>query len=120
MDAMTTIVLLAMAGALITGALFRTVGLRSFRRLLILDGPQPLGRMMRQTGLSPDDAAGREYDLAIAATRCASCASAAQCSTLLDSGRAHEVRDFCPNSEFLREMAATKAQHAICVCRRFA
>ena len=120
MDTTTMLVLAVMAAALITGTLIHTAGLRSFRRSLTIAAPYPLGRMMAQCGLTPDDAAGREYELTVAAAHCAGCTAAAQCSALLDNGRAGEARAVCPNDAFLGSMQVAKAPRVDCVLRRFA
>ena len=111
MDSMTMIVVAVMVIASIAAALSKTLGLGSFRRIVTIEGPQPIGRMMTQRGLSPDDAAGREYDLVIAMNRCASCKSAEQCRDFLDAGHSRDASAFCANVPFFRQLEA-EAQHA--------
>lgn len=62
--------------------------------------------MMTQCGLSRDDATDREYDVVVAATRCADCKSAEECNALLDVGRGRAAKTFCPNAPFLGELEA--------------
>jgi hypothetical protein len=112
MDSMTMIVVAVMVIASIAAALFKTLGLGSLRRIVTIEGPQPIGRMMTQRGLSPDDAAGREYDLVMAMNRCASCKSAEQCRDSLDAGRGRDARAFCANASFFArlEVGARRAR----------
>ncbi len=118
MDSMTMIVVAVLVVASIA-ALFKTVGLCSFRRIVTIEGPQPIGRMMRQRGLSPDDAAGREYDLVIAMNRCASCKSAKECYALLDAGRSRDASAFCANVPFFGRLEA-EARHTRATALRVA
>ena len=111
MESTTMVVVILMGAALVAAVLLRQVLMRSFRRIVTVESPQPFGRMMTQCGLSPDDAAGREYDLVVAVTRCANCKSVEECHTLLEVGRGRAAKDFCRNAPFLGELAA-RAPHA--------
>lgn len=78
--------------------------LRVFRRVITVEAPSPIGRMMKRWGLSPESAAGREYDLAMAASRCGSCKSTDRCRAWLAAGGREGAEAFCPNAPFLREL----------------
>jgi Family of unknown function (DUF6455) len=74
--------------------------------------PEAFDRMFRQSGLSPHDAVGRECDLAVAAARCSSCASARECAALLDAGRLRDARALCPNAAFFGRLECANARHS--------
>lgn len=78
--------------------------LRVFRCVITVEGPSPIGKMMGRWGLSPESAAGREYDLTMAASRCGSCKSTDRCRAWLAAGGREGAEAFCPNAPFLREL----------------
>lgn len=78
--------------------------LRAFRRVITVESPSPLGRIMKRWGLSPESAAGREYELAMAASRCGSCKSIDRCRAWLAAGGREGAEAFCPNAPFFREL----------------
>lgn len=106
-----------MGAALVAAVLLPQAILRSFRRIVTVESQQPIGRMMTQCGLSRDDATDREYDLVVAAARCADCTSTEECNALLDVGRGRAAKHFCPNAPFPGELEA-RAPHADSVFKR--
>ena len=109
MDTLTIVVLTLLGAGLLAVAMTVSPMFRSFRRIVTVESPHPLGRMMAGWGLSPDDAAGREHDLAVAASRCGGCGTAEQCREWLASRQRKGAVAFCPNARFFGELkAATK------------
>ena len=75
--------------------------LRQFRRVITIESSLPIGKMMQRAGVSPDDAAGREYELTVAASRCGSCKSVDACREWLAVEGRGGAAAFCPNAPFL-------------------
>jgi hypothetical protein len=106
MDAQTSIVVAVLAVAFVTALWSLTRGLSLFRQHAIIEGPWPLGSMMRRHGLSAEHAAGREYELTLAASRCAGCNRTDVCRRWLRDGHRSGANSFCPNAPFLAELGA--------------
>ena len=82
--------------------------LRSFRRVVAAESLAPFGSIMRHYGVRPDDAAGREYELVFAASRCGSCRMADSCRGWVESGNDAALDRCCPNRPFLRGLEKSR------------
>jgi len=63
-------------------------------------------RVVRRRGLTDQDFAGSERDVARATSHCIACPEATRCDEQLAAGRFGEVDRFCPNRPFLDNLAA--------------
>ena len=63
-------------------------------------------QLARRRGLTLADLAGNEREVARATYRCIGCQEAAACDTALSAGREGEVARFCPNRQFIDDLAA--------------
>ncbi len=103
MDTLSELGVTVLGLSLIAMALGVPSLLRLFRHVITVESPSPIGKMMGRCGLSPESAAGREYELTIAASRCGSCKSVDKCREWLAAGSLEGAEAFCPNSPFLSE-----------------
>ena len=74
----------------------------TWRRALGYASELQIWEVLRREGISPDDTAGRERELVIAAHRCIACPSIPECDAALASGRPLEIESYCPNAVFVR------------------
>ncbi len=102
---------LPLIAAIVLGTLAATVLLSApallgwYRRAITREGPYPFGALMQRLAISADGAAGHEYELTAAVSRCASCNAADRCRDWLASGRREGVEAFCPNASILRDLS---------------
>ncbi len=96
--------MIVLALALLSAAVSVPSILRSFRRVVTLESPLPLGSVMWRRGIAPDDATGREYELVMAASRCGSCMNVEKCRAWLALECRDGIEAFCPNAPFLSEL----------------
>lgn len=105
MEALPAWALLALL--VVMGALL-PVGYAGWRRLTAREGDLQIWRVMRRTGVSPEDAAGRQPHLARAVRRCVMCPSIEECDHWLASEEREELGLFCPNASFFVELKGAK------------
>jgi hypothetical protein len=103
-DLLSVIVVVVLLGALAAAAR----GLyAAWRRVMTEAATLQIWRGMERRGLAPEDAAGHERALAIAARRCALCSSLDECEHWL-AGERHDPSAFCPNSMFMENLQREK------------
>lgn len=69
-------------------------------------------QLARRRGLTLADLAGNEREVAHATYRCIACQEAAACDAALAARREGEVAAFCPNRQFIDDLAARRSAHA--------
>lgn len=104
MDVWTRIALALLGTGLLALALALPILRRSFRRAVTVESPFPFGEMVKRAGIGPDGADGSERELAVAASRCASCKSREACNEWLEAPGRSGWPEFCPNKPLLREL----------------
>ena len=83
-----------------------------WRRVMAYKSDLQIWKVMRRRGITPDDAAGKERELVMAAHRCIACPSIPRCDAWLASGRTEGAEEFCPNYKLLEDLGAARRRAA--------
>jgi hypothetical protein len=85
-----------------------SLGYAGWRRMTSREGDLQLWRVLRRMGVSGEETAGRDAEMARAVRRCMLCPSIEDCDNWLASGKRDGLADFCPNAGVVAGLGSAK------------